>query len=291
MKVADLGRILSIPVARILPNPEQPRKRFDEEALRSLADSITQNGLLQPVTVRAKGGGEYELVAGERRLEATRMAGRQEIAAIVIEADPGRSAELALIENIQRADLTAFEQADAFRRLREEYGYTQEALAKKLGLSQSAVANKLRLLGLDPAVRRVCEEGGLSERHARALLRLESAARLEAARSIVRRGLNVQQAEQYIEGLLRARRPRFPRKTELRDARLFINTVEKAVSSIRRMGITVEADHRSCGSYVEYVLRLPVGRGFASAPAGDAGETVSVPGGQPSRAPGEFRPV
>ena len=274
MKVADVGRILSIPISQVVPNPDQPRKRFDDDALRALSASIAENGLLQPVTVRARGDGSFELIAGERRLEATRLLGRREIAAIVVDASPGKSAELALIENIQRADLSPFEQADAFRRLREEHGCTQEEIARKMGLSQSAVANKLRLLGLDGNVRRVCEENGLSERHARALLRLDGRLRLEAARSIARRNLNVQQAEQYIEGLLRDRSPRFPRKAELRDARLFINTVEKAVSSIRRMGIQVEADHRAQGGYVEYILRLPVNSG-----GGGAGAASGTPTG------------
>ena len=120
MKVADVGRILSIPISQVVPNPDQPRKRFDDDALRALSASIAENGLLQPVTVRARGDGSFELIAGERRLEATRLLGRREIAAIVVDASPGKSAELALIENIQRADLSPFEQADAFRRLREE---------------------------------------------------------------------------------------------------------------------------------------------------------------------------
>lgn len=275
MKVTNVGRILSIPIEQIDPNPDQPRKRFDEEALRALSQSIAENGLLQPITVRAAGGGRYELIAGERRLEATRLLGRREIAAILVDASSNRSAELALLENLQRADLSPFEQADAFRRLREEYGCTQEEIARKMGLSQSAVANKMRLLALDETVRRICEENRLGERHARALLRLDERLRPDAARLIARRGLNVQQAEQYVESLLREKRPRFPRKVELRDARLFINTIDRTVNSIRRMGFQLETSRKTQDGYIEYTLRLPCGGG---AEAG-AGTTKTAVGG------------
>lgn len=259
-KAAAIGRIVALPVGEIEPNPAQPRRRFDQGELRALAESIKENGLLQPITVRAVEPGRYELIAGERRLEASKLAGRAEIAAIVVQADRRRSATLALLENLQRANLTYFEEAAGYAALIREYGYTQEALAKRLGIAQPTVANKLRLLALGEDERRVLEENGLGERHARTLLRLDPSLRMEALRLIVERRCNAEQTEALVGRLIEEKRPRVPvaRAKPLRDARLFVNTMDKTVAAIRRMGIRVECTQSRGEGWVEYVLRLPV---------------------------------
>ena len=169
------SRVQYISLAQLSPNPQQPRRSFDEAALRELADSIRAYGILQPLTVRRTPGG-YQLAAGERRMRAARMAGLREVPCLVAQVDEQDAGMLALIENLQRRDLDCFEEAAAIARLISRYGLSQEQAAEKLGKSQSAVANKLRLLRLSPACRALLVEHGLTERHARCLLRLEAEA-------------------------------------------------------------------------------------------------------------------
>ena len=164
--------LTSIPVNCILPNPYQPRKVFPDESLQDLCESIRQVGLIQPISVRKLGGPYYELIAGERRLRACRMAGIRRIDAIVLPANDQDSAMVALVENLQRENLSFFEEAEGYYNLINEHGFTQEELARRMGKTQSAVANKLRLLKISPAIRRRLAESTLSERHARALLRI-----------------------------------------------------------------------------------------------------------------------
>ena len=196
-------KLIQLAPENIRANPAQPRQEFEPEALESLAESIRQNGLLQPVTVRRTQDGSYELVAGERRLRACRMAGVKLIPCIVSGCDARQSAILALLENLQRRDLGVFEEAEGLRRLVEEWGVTQEEAAARLGKSQSSIANKLRLLRLGEEERRIITEAKLTERHARALLRLEKEEeRLAALKVVAERGMNVAQTEHYIEQLL-----------------------------------------------------------------------------------------
>ena len=262
-RVQTVGRVVSLPIEAVDPNPAQPRRRFEPQALRALADSINENGLLQPITVRKKPGGRYELIAGERRLQASKLAGRWEIAAIVVEADDKQSATLALLENLQRSDLSVFEQAEGFAALLCEHGYTQESLARQMGMAQSTLANKLRLLKLGGEERRLLEENDLTERHARALLRVEEPERLEVLQLILARGWNVEQTEQYIDNLLveKAEPRQQRRQVVMKDARMFINTIDKTVEAIKRMGIALEAQQRCGDSYVEYILRVPIETG------------------------------
>ena len=195
------SRVRYIPINAVRPNPQQPRRSFDETALRELADSIRAYGILQPLTVRDKGG-FYELVAGERRLRAARIAGLREVPCLVAEVGEEDAALLALIENLQRRDLDYMEEAAAIARLIRRYGLSQQQAADKLGKSQPAIANKLRLLRLPPPVTDCLRQYGLTERHARTLLRLtDPEQQLAAARHMGQRGLNVAQAEQYVDAL------------------------------------------------------------------------------------------
>ena len=186
---------LSLPLSQVESCSSQPRKLFDEAALAELADSIREHGIIQPLTVRKLSSGYYQIIAGERRWRAARLAGLQEVPAIVIEADDRKAAELAMIENLQREDLNPMEEAAGFQSLIENYHMTQEEAAQRVGKSRSAVANALRLLGLTPAVRRLVEDGQLSAGHARALLPLSSAAQESAASAVVSGGLSVRQTE------------------------------------------------------------------------------------------------
>ena len=186
---------LSLPLSQVESCSSQPRKLFDEAALAELADSIREHGIIQPLTVRKLSSGYYQIIAGERRWRAARLAGLAEVPAIVSEADDRKAAELAMIENLQREDLNPMEEAAGFQSLIENYHMTQEEAAQRVGKSRSAVANALRLLGLTPTVRRLVEDGQLSAGHARALLPLSSAAQESAASAVVSGGLSVRQTE------------------------------------------------------------------------------------------------
>lgn len=185
-----------LPIYKVEPNPDQPRHDFDEEQLQALADSIEEHGIIQPLTVRELGSGYYQIIAGERRWRAARLANLQEVPAVVIEADDKKAMELALIENLQRQDLNPVEEALGYRSLMEDYGLTQEDAAKRVGKSRPAVANALRLLGLCTEVLEKVRTGSLSAGHARAILTLKSEKKQqEAAQKIIALGLSVRQAE------------------------------------------------------------------------------------------------
>ena len=191
----------SLPLSQVECNADQPRKRFDDAALDELADSIREHGILQPLTVRRLGTGYYQIIAGERRWRAARLAGLTEVPAIVIEADDRKTTELALIENLQREDLDPLEEAEGYKKLMDSYQMTQEDVANRVGKSRSAVANALRLLGLCPEVRELVEEGKLSGGHARALLPLGATLQKKAAQEVVAGGLSVRQTEALVKKL------------------------------------------------------------------------------------------
>ncbi len=252
-------RVLEIPVEQIAPNPAQPRREFAEGALDELAESIRENGLLQPVTVRRVPGG-YELVAGERRLRACKKAGLATVPCLVQDCDGRQSAVLSMLENIQREDLQLFEEAEGLQRLIGEWGVTQEEAARRLGKSQPALANKLRLLRLTAEEREAVTRAGLTERHARAALRLPEPMRLPALREIIRKGYNVQQAEAYVESLLasggeRKAKPRA--KGIVKDVRIFLNTVQHAVDTMKRSGIAAVARKNETDEYIECTILIP----------------------------------
>ena len=251
--------LLYLPADEILPNPVQPRRCFDEEALRELADSIAVHGILQPLTVRARRG-RYELIAGERRLRAAKMAGLKNVPCLVVDVTTEESSLLALVENLQRRDLDFIEEAEGISRLLRIFGLSREEAAQKLGKSPSAIANKLRILKLPQEVLEGLRREGLSERHGRALLRLpDRESQLEAFEMIVRRGLTVAATEAYIDRLL-AEKQKSARRSKfiLKDVRVFLNTLNRGLELMQRGGIA--ADVRREDREDELVLTISIPR-------------------------------
>ena len=203
----ESGGALYLPISQVESCSSQPRKSFDEAALAELADSIRTHGIIQPLTVRRLASGYYQIIAGERRWRAARLAGLQEVPVIVMEADDRKAAELAMIENLQREDLNPMEEAAGFQALIQTYHMTQEEAAQRVGKSRSAVANALRLLGLTPAVRQLVESGDLSAGHARALLPLPASLQEKAAEAVVAGGLSVRQTEALVKKLSAEKKP------------------------------------------------------------------------------------
>ena len=257
-------------VSDIVRNPNQPRKYFDPEAIAQLAESIRQYGVLNPLTVRRAPGGGYELVAGERRLRAARVAGLNDVPCLVIAADNQDSSAIALVENLQRRDLDFFEEAYGFRRLIDQYGLTQEEAARKVGKTQSAVANKLRLLRLSQQNMELIRSAGLTERHARCLLRLEGEEeRINATKYIIENDLNVSRSEQYIEQLLRRKQdaralpaPGQPRKVVrlIKDVRFFLNTLNRAVSVMVDAGVGATVEQQENEDGLTLTINIPHAR-------------------------------
>ena len=237
------GRIHMLPIERISPNPRQPRRHFPEQPLRELADSIRQHGVLQPLTVQKTPGG-YVLVAGERRLRAAGLAGLTHVPCLLVRATPQDSALLALVENLQRCDLHYLEEA-----------------ARRLGRSQPAVANKLRLLRLSPACGELLRKYELTERHARALLRLEDEdTRLAALRHIGEKKLTVAAAEEYIEVQLQKKQMEGKEKKRLfiiKDVRLFLNSVDRGMETIRRAGVDARFDRQESEEEITITIQIP----------------------------------
>lgn len=256
-KYTATGRVMMIPTGEIQPSPDQPRHEFSYQGLLELAQSIGEYGLLHPLTVTFREG-KPVLVAGERRLRAAKIAGLQEVACIERETDAQEAALLALIENLQREDLNCFEEAEGYRRLIETYGLTQEEAAHKLGCSQPTIANKLRLLRLTPGEQKRIIAGSLTERHARALLRLEDPAlRALALERMVAGRLTAAQADRLVAELLAGRLKRKKALPLVRDVRLFFNTVSHAVDTMRRSGIRACAEQSETEEYIEYIVRIP----------------------------------
>lgn len=256
-----------IRVSDIVRNPNQPRKYFDPEAIAQLAESIRQYGVLNPLTVRRVPGGGYELVAGERRLRAARVAGLTDVPCLVIAADNEDSSAIALVENLQRRDLDFFEEAEGFRRLIDQYGLTQEEAARKVGKTQSAVANKLRLLRLSEQNMELIRSAGLTERHARCLLRLEQEAdRINATNYIIEHDLNVNRAEQYIDTLLAEQQSPSAQGGErkvvrlIKDVRFFLNTLNRAVGVMVDAGIGATVDQTEEDDCLTLTIQIPHAR-------------------------------
>ena len=259
--VKSENTILEIPIIKIRPNKAQPRRLFSEEELCALSQSIAENGVLQPLTVRKVSASEYELVAGERRLRACVMAGLRKVPCILVKCSDKESAVYALLENLQRADLSFFEEARGISRLIRRYGFTQEQAARKLGKSQSTVANKLRLLRLTPEEQEWIENAGLSERHARCLLQLDDEeSRREALSKIISDSLTVRQTEELVS-VLQNTAPQENRRSSgkavIKDFRIFVNTINKAVSTMRMAGINAHASQTDNGNFIEYTIRIP----------------------------------
>lgn len=255
------GEVKTIPIKNIAPNPNQPRREFDKAALQDLAISIMEYGLMQPINVRQTGPFNYELIAGERRLTACKNLGMTYIPAIVMKADDTDSAILALVENIQRENLNYIEEAEAYCTLIDEHGLTQEELADKLGKGQSTIANKIRILRLSPEVRKILTENSLTERHARAMLKLpEEKQRLRVLKIVVERGLNVSKTEELVDKLLKGSEHIQPEPKNMRvfkDLRIFTNTIKQAVDMMKRSGISAKAQKCENDRYIEYTIIIP----------------------------------
>lgn len=249
--------VLQLPISALHPNPNQPRTRFDEEELAALARSVAEVGILQPITVR-RAGGRWELVAGERRLRAAELAGLATVPCLEVTADDTASSLLALVENIQRRDLDFWEESLALRRLMDTYALSQEEVARRIGRSQSAVANKLRLLRLPEDVLELLRANGFSERHARALLALEDGeAQRKAAAHVVRCRLTVARTEEYVARLA-APKPRHPSPIyKTRDVRLFLNTIRRGLSIMNSAGVDARCGREETEDEILLTIRIP----------------------------------
>ena len=246
-------RVLYLSVDAIRANPDQPRKYFEPEALRELAESIGRYGILQPLTVR-RGEDGYELIAGERRLRAAKLAGLREVPCLAVRSDEEESALLSLIENLQRQDLDFIEEAMGISRLLEDWNMSQEQAARLLGKSQSAVANKLRLLKHSEPVLLALREAGLMERHARALLKLPTEeSKLAAVKEIVRQGMSVARTEKYVETLLSARADRPSRA----NVGAFLNNLTQSLQKIQLSGIPAVSERRETDSQIVLTITIP----------------------------------
>ena len=252
-------RVTRIELSRIAPNPYQPRRMADGNGLRELAESIRRFGLLSPLLVRRAGGNGYELIAGERRLQAMALLGWSSADAIILGACDRDSALLALIENLQREELHFLDEAEACRRILREHGLTQEELSAALGRSPSALANRLRLLRLGRDVKNCIREERLSERHARALLRLDREAdQLRLARTAAQEKLSVRQLEAQIDGLLREKKPAAPRPAAglVRDSRLVINALKDTVRQLKRIGVPASSRVEAHEDYYDVIVTI-----------------------------------
>jgi len=259
MFLKEKNRLVKLPTDKILPNPSQPRKTFTENELLGLSVSISENGLLQPIVVR-RDNNEYILIAGERRLRACKIAGMKEIPAIITYCKASDSAVWALLENLQRKDLQFFEQANAIVNLLREWEITQEEAARRLGISPSYLANKLRLLKLSSEEQSEVIENHLTERHARALVRINDITlRRKILKGIIEKGLNVTQTEAMIELFLKPKPSgkKAKRTFIAKDIRLFINTIDHAVDVMKTAGIQAEAKRKETDEYIECTVRIP----------------------------------
>ena len=260
-----------IRISEIVRNPNQPRRYFDPEAIATLAESIRQYGVLNPLTVRRTANGGYELVAGERRLRAARVAGLTDVPCLLINADGEDSSVIALVENLQRRELDFFEEANGFKRLIDQFGLTQEEAARKVGKTQSAVANKLRLLRLSQQNMELIRRNNLTERHARALLRLsEEADRINVTNYIIEHELNVSRTEEYIDEFLKAKEKPEPLPEQdggrhvvrlFKDVRFFLNTLNRAVGVMVDAGIGATVQQQESDDGLTLTISIPHAKG------------------------------
>lgn len=263
----ESNKVFAINIAAIRPNPGQPRRIFDTEGLRELAESIKEYGIIQPLSIRKTEGGAFELIAGERRLRAAKLAGLTEVPCILLGTNEKQSSLIALVENLQRCDLDYFEEAEGIQRLIHQFGLSQDEASQRLGKSQSALANKLRLLRHPPEIVQSIRENGLTERHARALLRIEDVSqRKTVLDSIVESHMNVAQTDEYIDTLLvQSFKPdeNLTPKQQIRtlyvfkDMRLFLNTINRAVDMIRKSGVTADMDKQESQEEIVLTIKIP----------------------------------
>ena len=262
-KEKQVNKVVELPVELIKPNPDQPRKSFDDDDIIQLAESIEQNGILQPLSVR-RNKDSYELIAGERRLKAAKLCGLETVPCIIHDVTSENSAVLSLVENIQRKDLSFFDEAMAIEKLIKYYGLTQDQAAAKLGRAQSTIANKLRLLRLTDTERSIIINNNMTERHARALLRIASPEnRLEVLEKIVKYSLNVERAEQVIDEYIKTHGCEQPPKKKtpiFQNVNAFINVLNKALLNMKSAGIEADSHRFQTENYIEYRVRIPINK-------------------------------
>lgn len=269
----ETTRVTMLSPEVISPNPDQPRRYFDPDGLYELAESIRVHGILQPLSVRRKGGGRYELIAGERRLRAAILCGLDQVPCLVLEVSRESSCLLSLIENLQRRDLDFWEEAKALERLISVYGLSQEEAAAKVGKSPSAVANKLRLLRLPQEALALLRKHGFTERHARALLRLpDPQAQRTGAELVVKEGWTVARTEQYVEEVLRSQVQRKKARPPLliRDVRFFLNSLDHSLAVMRSAGVAAQCHRQEEGEDLLLTIRIPKARSQSPSGGGPA---------------------
>jgi ParB family transcriptional regulator, chromosome partitioning protein len=258
----DNEEVLQIPVQYIIPNRFQPRTVFIDERIEELSQTIEAHGIIQPIVVRSIGEDRYELIAGERRWRAVQKLGWEKIPAIVKEMDDSQTASVALIENLQREELTAIEEAMAYAKLLELHGLTQEGLAQKLGKGQSTVANKLRLLKLPQSIQDALLQKKITERHARALIILKTPEKMELVLAeILEKQLNVKQTEDRVKKLIESeiaeKKPQARRKSYSKDMRLAINTVRQSVDMVVQSGLSIDTEEEEHEEFYQFTIRIP----------------------------------
>lgn len=264
LKNEELKNVMYISMDVIRPNPYQPRKQFKNESIEELCSSIKEYGVLQPVTLRKISKDTFELVAGERRLRASKMAGLKKIPAILVDVKDDDLAIMALIENIQREDLNFLEEAEGYFNILNDYNFTQEQLAEKLGKSQSTIANKIRLLKLPKDVKRFLLDNELSERHARSLLRLrDEQMQMKVLNYVMHKTLNVKKTEELIEKLIQKSLNKEDCNSKgtftkaIKDVKIFVNSIRQAIDLMKKSGVNAKAAQLDKGKYTEFIVRIP----------------------------------
>lgn len=258
----DNEEVLQIPVQQIIPNRFQPRTVFIDERIEELSQTIEAHGIIQPIVVRSIGESRYELIAGERRWRAVQKLGWEKIPAIIKEMDDSQTASVALIENLQREELTAIEEAMAYAKLLDLHGLTQEGLAQKLGKGQSTIANKLRLLKLPQSIQDALLQKKITERHARALIVLKTQEKMEAVlQEILEKQLNVKQTEDRVKRMIEfetaEKKPQARRKSYSKDMRLAINTVRQSVDMVVQSGLSIDTEEEEHEEFYQFTIRIP----------------------------------
>lgn len=258
----DNEEVLQIPVQYIIPNRFQPRTVFIDERIEELSQTIEAHGIIQPIVVRSIGENRYELIAGERRWRAVQKLGWEKIPAIIKEMDDSQTASVALIENLQREELTAIEEAMAYAKLLDLHGLTQEGLAQKLGKGQSTIANKLRLLKLPQSIQDALLQKKITERHARALIVLKTQEKMEAVlQEILEKQLNVKQTEDRVKRMIEfetaEKKPQARRKSYSKDMRLAINTVRQSVDMVVQSGLSIDTEEEEHEEFYQFTIRIP----------------------------------
>lgn len=254
-------QIAEIPIIKIRPNKSQPRTIFNQNSLNQLAQSIKESGVLQPLTIRQISQTEYELICGERRLRASVMAGLKKVPCVIVKCSDKSSATYALLENLQRSDLEFFEEARGISMLIKKYGYTKEDLCLKIGKSENVIEDKLKLLNLTYDEQEWIINAGLSERHARALIRItDLRKRKEALSRIIAQNLNIQETEKLVSMMLsnsyKKSKPKGVSKAVIKDIRIFVNSINKAINTMQLAGIDAEANKRENNDFIEYTIKI-----------------------------------